>query len=89
MPSIKRAIKAGLFVGMTSQCLYGKVDPYVYSTARLIKDTGVVYLEDILPETAYVKLGWVLAHTKNVKEMMLASIAGEINKRIEKESFLY
>ena len=46
----------------------------------------------MLPETAYVKLGWVLGHTKDLnkaKELMLTNIAGEINKRIAPKSFLY
>ena len=44
----------------------------------------------MLPETAYVKLGYVLAKTKDkVKEMMLENIAGEITKRIVPDSFLY
>jgi glutamyl-tRNA(Gln) amidotransferase subunit D len=45
----------------------------------------------MLAEVAYVKLGWVLGHTKDlkkVKEMMLTNYAYEINDRIGKESFL-
>jgi glutamyl-tRNA(Gln) amidotransferase subunit D len=45
----------------------------------------------MLPETAYVKLGWVLGHTKNlekVRELMLTNIAGEIAERSEIDAFL-
>ena len=45
----------------------------------------------MLPETAYVKLGWVLGHTKDfdkVKEIMLTNIAGEITERSEVDTFL-
>ncbi|UCD04444.1 MAG: Glu-tRNA(Gln) amidotransferase subunit GatD [Candidatus Woesearchaeota archaeon] len=92
LPAIKKAINKGIFVGMTSQCEYGRVDPYVYTNMRLLMGAGVTYLEDILPETAYVKLGWVLGQTKKldkVKELMLENIAGEINKRIPSKAFLY
>ena len=52
--------------------------------------TGIIYLEDMLAETAYVKLGWVLGHeewTKNkgvVKEKMLENFAREFSDRLEK-----
>jgi glutamyl-tRNA(Gln) amidotransferase subunit D len=45
----------------------------------------------MLPEVAYVKLGWILGHTKDlekVREMMLTNIAGEITARSEIETFL-
>ncbi len=90
-PAIKRAIDKGVFVGMTSQCLYGRVHSHVYNNAILLEKMGVTYLEDMLPEVAYVKLGWVLAHTRDPTEvagMMLTKIAGEINPRHEPEDFL-
>jgi len=46
----------------------------------------------MLPETAYVKLGWVLGHTgsvEKVREMMLTNYAGEITKRSLPETYLY
>ncbi|HJW96627.1 MAG TPA: Glu-tRNA(Gln) amidotransferase GatDE subunit D, partial [archaeon] len=48
--------------------------------------------EDMLPETAYVKLGWVLGHTKSmdkIREMMLTNYAGEITTRSLPETYLY
>jgi len=80
----------GLVVCAVSQCIYGRVDPFVYSNGREILKTGVIYLQDMLAETAFVKLGWVLGHkqwAKNkekVKEKMLENIAGELNDRLEK-----
>jgi len=46
----------------------------------------------MLPETAYIKLGWVLGQTKDTdkaKEMMLTNISGEITERTNDKSFLY
>ncbi|BCU71171.1 Glu-tRNA(Gln) amidotransferase subunit GatD [Stygiolobus caldivivus] len=80
--AFRRATKDGVFVGMTSQCLFGRVNMNVYTTGRLLQDAGVVPLEDMLPETALVKLMWVLAHEKDldkVKELMLTNFVGEIN----------
>lgn len=92
IPMIKKAIDKGIAICAACQTIYGRLDPYVYSTGREINDAGVIYLNDMLPETAYVKLGWVLGHTKKlseVKEMMLKNYAGEINERIPENSFLY
>jgi hypothetical protein len=46
-------------------------------------------LEDMLAETALVKLGWVLGHDewkknkKIIKEKMLENISHELNNRLE------
>ena len=82
--SINKAIESGVSVAMASQAIYGRVDMNVYSTGRRLLDMGVIPCEDMLPETAYVKLMWVLGRTKEpakVKEMMLTDIAGEIGDR--------
>jgi glutamyl-tRNA(Gln) amidotransferase subunit D len=81
---IKKAIDKGVAVAMSSQTLYGRVDMNVYSTGRRLLDLGVIPCEDMTAETAYVKLMWVLGHTKEhskVKEMMLTNYAGEISDR--------
>ena len=91
-PKIKRAIESGIIVVMTTQTIYGRVNPYVYSSAREISKLGVIYLEDLLTETAYTKLMWVLGHTQNekeVRELMLKNLAGEFNKRLQPTQFLY
>lgn len=81
---IKEIIPRGIVVCGTSQCINGRVDPFVYSAGRELKEAGVIYLEDMLSETAFVKLGWVLGHKDwNVKEKMLENISGELNNRLE------
>ncbi|MBN1551267.1 Glu-tRNA(Gln) amidotransferase subunit GatD [bacterium] len=83
-PSLQRAYNAGVAVYMTVQTLWGYVQMYVYETGREMLQLGVIPAENMLPEVAYVKLGWVLAHTtdpEKVKEMMLTPIASEITSR--------
>lgn len=90
LPKIEKAVKSGVPVVMTSQCIYGRVHPFVYHPLRELTKRGVIFAEDMAPETVYVKLMWVLGHTKKmdqIKEMMLTNYAGEINKRIETEEF--
>jgi len=85
IPVLKKHIRNGFVVCMTSQTIYGRVDPFVYSNGRDLQEAGVIFLEDMLSETALVKLGWVLGHygwKKNVKEKMLENFAGEISERL-------
>jgi glutamyl-tRNA(Gln) amidotransferase subunit D len=88
---IKRAIENDVIICMTSQTIFGRTNPYVYSNARLLHDLGVIYCEDMLPEVAYVKLKWVLGHTENpeeVKKLMLTPLAGEIKPRSLEDEFI-
>ena len=83
LPAIRREIKDGKIIGMTSQCLYGRVNLNVYSTGRELKDAGVIPLEDMLPETAYIKLMWLLGNydRENVIELLPKNLRGEISSR--------
>mgnify|MGYP001566698162 FL=1 len=78
---------------ITTQAIYGRVHPYVYTNLRRLSiELNCIFAEDMTPETAYVKLGWVLGHTnklEEVRKMMLTNYAGEINERIEEKGFLY
>ena len=88
VPRLKEMSDKGMVICAAPQTLYGRLDPYVYESARRILKTGVIYLEDMLPETALVKLGWALAKTKDkeeVKKLMLKNISGEFNKKLGKE----
>ena len=87
---IRNAVSGGAIVGMTSQCLYGRVNSNVYKNLRLISNAGAIYCEDMLPETALVKLGWLLGNdtTEKAKGMLNKNIAGEIKERLEFDEFL-
>jgi len=81
---IGNVISSDIAIVMTTQTLYGRVNMNVYSTGRRLLEIGVIPGEDILPETAYVKLMWVLGHTKKLEEvrkMMLTNYTGEITCR--------
>ncbi len=89
--SIKSAVEKGVVVAYTAQTLYGRLSPFVYEPLRLLRQIGGVHCEDILPEVAYVKLGWLLGHKmpiEEVKKKMLENIAGEINPRHAEKDFL-
>lgn len=92
IPLLKKAREMKVPVVITTQTLYGAVHPYVYTNLRKVSiEAEGIYVHDMLPEIAYLKLGWVLGQTKSfekVKELMLKNIAGEINERTSVDGFL-
>ncbi len=89
IPSVKRVVDSGVFVGVTTQTLFGRVNLNVYSNGRKLIKAGAVPLADMLPETAYAKLSWALAHfsKERVPEVMLTNIVGEISLRHEEDVY--
>ena len=80
--SVKSAKKKGLYLGMTSQCIDGRVSMTVYESGRDLLEIGIVPLNNMIPETALVKAMWALGNTKSVDEMknlMLEKIASEFS----------
>lgn len=93
IPYLEKCYRLKIPVFISSQTLYGRVDPYVYSNLRQvsIKAHGT-YLRDMHPETAYIKLGWVMGQEKNydkIIEMMLSNYKGEFSEKLEPDMFLY
>ncbi|MHA1302596.1 MAG: Glu-tRNA(Gln) amidotransferase subunit GatD [Candidatus Heimdallarchaeaceae archaeon] len=83
-PHIQRAVDSGVFIGITSQCIFGRVHPNVYRALRLNRLAGTTYLEDMITETAFIKLGYILAHYSNLEDIereMLTNYVGEISRR--------
>jgi glutamyl-tRNA(Gln) amidotransferase subunit D len=90
-PALRRAAEAGVHVVMTVQTLWGFAQMYVYDTGRDLMELGVVPLDNMIPETALMKLSWVLAHTDDhteVMRMMRDSVAHEITLREPHNGYL-
>lgn len=84
LDSIKRAKEEDVVVTMTSQCLFGTINMNVYSTGRKLLEAGVLPSGDMLPETAYVKLSWLLGNyddIETVRELYLTNLVGELEPR--------
>lgn len=82
--ALREAIGKGIVVGMTSQCIWGRVNMNVYDAGRDLQALGVIPLEDMLPETALVKLMWVLGQTEDneeAKKLLKTNVAGELSPR--------
>lgn len=81
---VRRLASDSVVVAMTTQCLEGGTDPYVYSTGRELLRAGVLYLDDLLPETAYAKMLWALGQSddaEQVKALLRTDQVGEFVER--------
>ncbi len=83
-PALERAKAEGVSVFMTLQTIWGYVHMFVYETGRDMMAKGVIPLGNMLPEVAWVKLGWAMGQTEDpeeVKRIMLTPVNGEITAK--------
>ncbi|MHC1775275.1 MAG: Glu-tRNA(Gln) amidotransferase subunit GatD [Lentimicrobium sp.] len=83
-PAIERAHAAGVHIYMTVQTLWGYVHMFVYDTGRDLMAKGIIPAENMLPEVAYIKLGWALGQTNDpeeVRRLMLTPVNDETTPR--------
>jgi len=92
LPKIKKLIDKGMTICATPQTIYGRLNPNIYSAGRDLQKTGIIFLKDMLPETALIKLSWILGHKSwtynnksRIKEILLENIAGEFNENLKFE----
>lgn len=80
---IKKIHDKGIFMGMTSQCIDGRIRMTVYESGRDLLNLGITPLEDMIPEVALVKAMWAAGNNENydkIKEEMCSKIASEFSK---------
>jgi len=80
---IKKANAEGLFLGMTSQCIDGRVRMTVYESGRDLLELGITPLENMIPEVALVKTMWALGNSEDkdgLKKLLLENIASEFSE---------
>jgi len=80
-----------VFVVVSSQCVYGRVNLNVYSPLRLLKGAGVSgHLSDMTSETAFIKVAWLLSNYKRGECGVLfeKNLKGEISDRSTYNQFL-
>jgi len=81
---IRSLINEGMTVVMTTQCLHGRVCDRVYDTGRDLLRAGVIEGEDMLPETAMVKLMHVLGtepDPEKAAKLIRDDLKGEFTRR--------
>jgi len=80
---IEKASAKGLFLGMTSQCIDGRVRMTVYESGRDLLELGITPLENMIPEVALVKTMWALGNSEDndgLKKLLLENIASEFSE---------
>ncbi|MCD6209202.1 MAG: Glu-tRNA(Gln) amidotransferase subunit GatD [Thermoproteales archaeon] len=87
---IRKMVKDGIPIVITSQCIWGRVNLNVYRRGVELIKAGALPGEDMLPETAFVKLSWVLKRADDIEsvyKMMLTNYVYEINPRSEERFY--
>lgn len=74
----------------TSQTIFGKINMNVYSTGRVMQEIGILgNLLDMTPETAFIKLAWLLSnHPTQIKELLSHNLRGELSLRLNDLDFI-
>lgn len=72
--SVKRATEEGVVVAVTSQTLFGRVNMNVYTNGRKLIEAGAIPSSDMLPETAFVKLSWLIGTYPHKDPSEIASL---------------
>lgn len=80
--NILKLIKSGIFVFMTSQCIFGRVQMTVYDTGRDLLGLGVIPLSNMSSDIAMVKAMWALSNntgTEDFIKIMKSDYASEFS----------
>ena len=77
-------------VVLAAQTIFGRLNMNVYSNQREMQEIGVLgHLNDMTPETTFVKLSWLLSnYKKDAKDLLFENLKGEINERLMSNEFL-
>ena len=80
--AVEAAHHKGIFMGMTSQCIDGRISMTVYESGRDLLDLGIIPLENMIPEVALVKAMWAVGTSENreeITQIMLNKVASEFS----------
>ena len=89
LKAIEKLVESGCVVAMASQCIFGRVQMHVYEDAVDLSEAGVISAEDMLAETALMKLSWLLGNfpKKEVPGLFMKNMRGEITACTEPKRF--
>ena len=85
--ALKNLIESGCIAVMTSSTIYGRINMNVYTKGIELEKAGVLGNHtDMLPETAFIKLAWLLGNysKEETKKLVGTNLRGEISTRTKK-----
>jgi L-asparaginase len=83
VPAIQQATEKQVPVVVCTQCLVGSTEMELYQVGRAALTAGAIPAMDMTPETALVKLMWVLGQTRDLRtidSLMQKDFAGELHE---------
>ena len=89
--AIQKATDAGIHQYMCVQTIWGYTHMFVYDTGRDLMALGIIPSDNMLAESAYIKLGWALGLThdrEEVRKLMLTPINSETTPREPYDGYL-
>eukprot|EP01060_Flectonema_neradi_P040475 TRINITY_DN9231_c0_g1_i1.p1 TRINITY_DN9231_c0_g1~~TRINITY_DN9231_c0_g1_i1.p1 ORF type:complete len:787 (+),score=172.38 TRINITY_DN9231_c0_g1_i1:70-2430(+) len=88
---LKEASDRGVIIVNTTQCWRGTVEGH-YATGVALLEAGVIAGRDMTPESALVKLGWLLGQgipTDEIRDLIPQSIRGELTPKVDMQFSLH
>ncbi len=87
--ALKKFISKGGIVVLTSQCIFGRVHPFIYTNCRRLHEIGVIFAGDMTTETAFIKLAWLRGNYRKeeAKKLFTENLRGELDERSEFNGF--
>ena len=88
--ALQHLVKKGVVIALAQETIYGRIILTVYEPQRTLLQIGVLGNEcDMTPETAFIKLAWLLSNYKkeDVKTLYSKNLRGELSERLSYETY--
>ncbi len=91
LKALQTLINKDIIIILAPQTTFGRLNLNVYSGARKQKEIGIQGDQsDMLPETTFIKLAWLLSNYKKeeIPELLRTNLRGELNPRLLNSDYM-